>query len=111
MKNKEDFLSSNSIFDSSSEENKLLFTKYYFTCSDNLCFQLLKNKSSIYDWIKPGIEDICFLKDDKIWLYSIAHEEYCLIYCENEKEYEFLKSIGIEFEGDCFYEQKEEPLF
>ena len=32
----------------------------------------------------------------------MAHEKICDIYCENEEEYNYLRSIGIEFEEDHF---------
>ena len=36
---------------------------------------------------------------------SVAHEKLCNIYCESEEEYEYLKSIGVEF-----YEKEYVPI-
>lgn len=58
---------------------------------------ILTNKS-LYNWLEPKYpEDISFFKDGYCWLYSVAHEDLCEIYCDSSKEYEYLKSIGIDF--------------
>ncbi len=73
-------------------------TEYIFCLDDTMYDELVSMKDSIYDWDFPkGIMDICFYKDDKCWLCSEAHEKVCWIECENREEYEYLKSIGIEF--------------
>lgn len=86
-------------------------TTYYFQLNDSLKKELL-NKKSIYDWCFPtSLEDLCFYKNGYSWLYSVAHEEMCFIYCENEEEYEYLKSIGIEFVDDEFVPTPREKLY
>ena len=38
----------------------------------------------------------------------MVHEKICEIYCENEEEYNYLRSTGIEFEEDYFIPFSEE---
>lgn len=79
-------------------------TTYYFELNDE-SKNILFDKKSIYDWISPlSLEDLCLYKDDFMWLYSVAHENICDIACENKEEYEYLKSIGIEFYQDKYIE-------
>ena len=60
---------------------------------------------NLYNWLNPNYpEDVAFFKDGYCWLYSVAHEDICDIYCTDEAEYDTLKEIGIEF-----YENKFEP--
>lgn len=84
------------------DEQFLYTTTYYIRLANEIKAELI-NKNSIYDWCFPmALEDLCFFKDGYCWLYSVAHEEILDIYCENEEEYNYLKSIGIEFEEDHF---------
>ena len=77
-------------------------TTYYLEPVFELKNELL-NRKSIYNFIFPtSLEDLCIFKDEYCWLYSVAHEKICDIYCENEEEYNYLRSIGIEFEEDYF---------
>lgn len=70
---------------------------YYFKLNDE-SKSILFSKKNIYDWVSPlSLEDLCIYKDDSMWLYSVAHENICDIVCENNDEYEYLKSIGVEF--------------
>lgn len=70
------------------------------------------SKQCLYDWLNPMYpEDISLFKNGYCWLYSVAHEEICDIYCENEEEYEYLKSIGIEFVDDEFVPTPKEELY
>lgn len=74
-------------------------TIYYMKLRDDLKKEML-SKNSIFDWVDPLlIEDVRFYKEDKCWLSSITHEEQCYIYYTNEKEYNYLKSIGIKFKN------------
>jgi hypothetical protein len=71
--------------------------EYYLEITDEIEKYII-NKGYIWNFVYPyGIEDICFLKNNQYWLKSIAHEKLCFIYCESEEEYNYLKSIGIEF--------------
>ncbi len=75
---------------------------YVLKFNEEMKEELLR-RNSIYDYYFPkSLEDISFLKDNSYWLYSITHEEICDIYCEDKKEFEYLKSLGIEFEGNKF---------
>lgn len=79
---------------------------YYFELNDE-SKSILFSKKNIYDWISPlSLEDLCLYKDDFMWLYSVAHEDICDIVCESEEEYEFLKSIGVEFWQDKYVPEK-----
>ena len=70
---------------------------YYLILNDELKSEIL-SKKSLYDWHYPNsLEDICFFKDGYCFLETVAHEGLCFIYCDNEAEYEYLKSIGIKF--------------
>ncbi len=91
--------------------NLIPYTNTYYMKLDKHIKQEILNKNSIYDWRFPtSLEDLCFYKNDYCWLYSVAHEEICDIFCENEEEYEYLKSIGIEFVDDKFVPSPKEQL-
>lgn len=97
------------------KENNSVFNVYYIThfyrLGNELKEYLLSNKN-LYNWLEPKYpEDICFYKNGYCWLYSVTHEEICDIYCENEEEYEYLKSIGIEFVEDKFVPTPKEELY
>ena len=80
----------------------IYYLYHFYRFSAEIKNYLLTNKN-LYAWLNPGYpEDISFFKDGYCWLYSVAHEDLCDIYCENEKEYEYLKSIGIQFWDDEF---------
>lgn len=65
---------------------------------------LINNANNIFDFVYPkNLEDLCFYKNDKVWLDSVAHEEICCIYPKNDKEYEMLKSFGIKFDEEKNY--------
>ncbi len=87
---------------------------YYIKMTKEIQEEMLK-KQSLFDWIFPtSLEDLCFFKDGYCWLYSVAHEEILDIYCENEEEYNYLKSIGVEFVEDHFIpisEKEKEALY
>lgn len=73
---------------------------YYFFKLEGSLKKELQNKSSIFDWYGPYfLEDISFYKNGCCWLWSITHEEMCEICLQknDKEEYEYLKSIGIEF--------------
>lgn len=87
------------------------FTTYFFKLNSSTK-NILFSKNTIYDWIFPlNLEDLCLYKDNKIWLYSVAHERICNIYCESEEEYDYLKSIGVEFYEDHYIPIDKEKLY
>lgn len=78
--------------------------KYYSVCYIfNLSSSIIKNLklNTIFEWQYPEtLEDISFFKKDgQRWMWSISHEDvYEICFQETDKEeYEYLKSIGIEF--------------
>lgn len=80
-------------------------TEYYIKLNETLKKELI-NKASFNDWAFPNsVEGICFYKDDKCWLENIFSWKSVHIYCENEKEYNYLKALGI-----SFYEKKFMPI-
>ncbi len=84
---------------------------YFYRFSAEVKRFLLTN-DDLYNWLNPEHpEDISLFKDGYCWLYSVAHEEMCDIYCRNEEEYEYLKSIGIEFYEDKFVPTPKEKLY
>lgn len=80
----------------------IYYNYYYFQTTTEVKDYILSNQN-LYAWLNPEYpEDIAFFKNGYCWLYSVAHEKLCHIYCENEEEYKYLKSIGIEFEEDDY---------
>ena len=87
--------------------SNILFYKF----DEDLVEFLLKN-DNLYNWLNPDFpEDIAFFKDGYCWLYSVAHEDICDIYCKDRKEYEELKAIGIEFYEKDFEVMPKEKLY
>lgn len=75
-------------------------TIYYMKLRDDLKKEML-SKNSIFDWVSPlSIDDVKFYKKGEPWLFSTTHEEQCYIYYTNEKEHNYLKSIGIKFKNE-----------
>lgn len=88
-----------------------LFEILFFKTDKELEKYMLSN-SDLYAWLNPNYpEDISFFKDGYCWLYSVAHEEMCDIYCESVEEYNYLRSIGIEFIDDKFIEISNTELY
>ncbi len=87
---------------------------YHFELSGNIK-RILLNKNSIFDWKYPGnLQDLCFYKKNGLKLLnSISHEEICEICFQEgeEKEYEYLKSIGIKFVEKEFTPTPKEYLY
>jgi hypothetical protein len=64
---------------------------YYIT-------EVLCSVPGLYKWIYPNLpEDLCFYKNGKCFLRSVAHEKLCWIYTEDEKEIKALEKIGLKF--------------
>lgn len=111
FKNKDDFISANEDIKKIGDYDN---SYYHFKLSENLKKELTA-KNTIYDWKYPlTLEDICFFKKDGVCLFwSISHEEiYEICFQENEEtEYEYLKSIGIEFVEEKFTPTPKEDLY
>lgn len=73
---------------------------YYFNLNEKI-IDCLKKKQIIPNWQYPEtFEDIAFFKKNGLcWMWSTSHEEmYEICFQENDRnEYEYLKSIGVEF--------------
>lgn len=88
-----------------------LFEIMFYKTSNNVKDYLLKNEN-LYDWLNPDFpEDISFFSNGYCWLYSIAHENLCYIYCDSKEEYDYLKSIGIEFANSEFIYTPKQDLY
>lgn len=88
-----------------------LFEVLFLKTNQSVKEYMLTNKN-LYQWLNPKYpEDISFFKNGYCWLYSVAHEEMCEIYCENIKEYEYLKSLGIKFFENKFTPTPKENLY
>jgi len=88
-----------------------LFEIYFYKTTSKIK-QYLLTQRNLYRWLNPDYpEDLAFFKNGYCWLYSVAHEEICEIYVQNEKEYEYLKSIGISFAEDHYIPTKKEELY
>lgn len=77
-------------------------TIYYIKLTDKLKNEIL-SKRTLFDWQWPiSLEDISFYCKECCLIHTITHEKLCEIFCENETEYEYLKSIGINFLDEKF---------
>lgn len=71
---------------------------YYFKI-DNFLKEKLLEANRLFQWNLTDLpSDICFYKNGKIWLESIAHEEICDIYTGDKEEIDYFKKIGLKFE-------------
>ena len=96
--NSDNILFETKVFNKTLMSNKNHHSTIYYVKLNNKIKEEIMNKNSFYDWCFPkSLEDICFYKDGYYCLYSVGHEEICDIYCETEEEYEYFKSLGIEF--------------
>lgn len=87
------------------------FHIYFYKFTNEIKAFLLSNPN-LFKWLNPEYpEDISFFKNNCCWLYSIAHEEICDIYVENEKEFKELKKIGIEFYEKEYRKASENELY
>ncbi len=79
--------------------------EYFIKLNDALKKELFE-KNSFFDWQFPEtLERVSFYKEGKCLLESYSHDLNCvLIYLEDEKEYKYLKSLGVRF-----YEKKFVP--
>lgn len=86
------------------------YVTYYFRMSENLKYDIL-SKNSLYDWKYPlSIEDIAFFKNKYCLFCSEIHEEMCDLYCKDENEYKYFKSIGIEFYDSKYIQEHDKGL-
>lgn len=84
--------------------------EYYLKLNNKLKEELL-SVESFDDWQFPNsVEGICFYIDNRCWLENIFSWKSVHIYFETEKEYKYLKSIGINFHEKKFTLEKKQPL-
>lgn len=70
---------------------------YHVTFDENVIGPLCAGLH-LYNWIYPYLpEDLCFYKEGKCYLSSVAHEKLCWIYTEDEDEIKALKETGLKF--------------
>ena len=73
------------------------YTTYYLNLTKDLRCEIL-NRNSFDDWNFPfSVENIAFFKDKQCLLCSETHENMWDIYCKDQNEYKYFKSIGIKF--------------
>lgn len=68
---------------------------YYFQTSEKSRDRIKNITNSLFNWQAPNLpDDLCFLKDNKEWLITTAHESYCHIITENQFEIEQLNKLN-----------------
>lgn len=68
---------------------------YYYKISNEV-EKMLINQRRLYNMLFPDFpEDIRFFKDNNLWIETISHEEIGIINIDDEKEYNYLKSMGL----------------
>lgn len=93
-------------------QNIHISTVYCLQLVPEIKEEVLSKKHLYTSWLFPNsVENICFFKNGCCWLYSVAHEKLCDIFCKNEEEYEYLKSIGIEFFEENFSPTPKDELY
>lgn len=79
---------------------------YVFVLDEEMKNVILSN-SNPFCWKFPNfLEDLNIYDKEKTLLSTISHEEICDIYCESEEEYEYFKSIGIEFYENSYIQEQ-----
>jgi len=68
---------------------------YYFRNTEKAKERICNVTNSLFDWCAPYLpDDLCFLKNNKPWLITTAHEQSCYIETDDIKEIEGLKRIN-----------------
>lgn len=100
--------------------NKWVFLEYKSVRENDILFfkpskdirKYLSSNKNLYAWLIPNFpEDIAFFKNGHCWFYSVTHERCCEIFCEDKKEYDYLKSIGINFVENEYISTPREKLY
>lgn len=79
-------------------KNNFIYNTEYFIKLNDITKREILEIDGIFNWRYPiMIEDFCLFKNGYCLLSSTTHEEKCEIFCKNEEEYEYFKSIGIKF--------------
>ena len=78
------------------------YTTYYLNLTVDLINDIL-SRNSFNDWNFPfSVEDIALFKNKQCLLCSETHENMWDIYCKDENEYKYFKSIGIKFNDPIY---------
>ena len=73
------------------------FGIYFYKLTEQVKQYLLSN-NNLFSWKNPEYpQDLSFFKKGYCWLYSQEFPKTCVINCANKKEYQYLKSIGVNF--------------
>jgi len=68
---------------------------YYFKCTQKSKEIIINLTNALFDWCAPYFpDDLCFLKNNKEWLITTAHEHICFIETDNNEEIEKIKRIN-----------------
>lgn len=69
---------------------------YVYRIDSDLNFDFFETEG-LFTWRYPGLpEDLCFYRNNKIYMEVIAHEELCFIEAD-EANCEFLDELGLEY--------------
>ena len=86
------------------------YTTYYLNLTKDLIDDIL-SRNSFDDWNFPlSVEDIAFFKDKQCLLCSETHENMWDLYCKDQNEYKYFKSIGIKFNDFKYKSKKKKGL-
>ena len=78
---------------------------YFFKLNDALKSDILST-SSFSDWKFPdSVEDLSFYEDESCWLHSTWRGTF-EVFCKDEKEFRYLKSLGVRFYDKKFINEK-----
>ena len=70
---------------------------YVVKIDDSLDVSFFDNHS-LFDWRYPDFpEDICFYKEGKCYMETVAHEQWCFFYSADEELESFLQESNIEY--------------
>ena len=78
---------------------------YFFKLNDALKSDILST-SSFSDWKFPdSVENLSFYEDENCWLHSTWRGPF-EVFCKNEKEFRYLKSLGVSFNDKKYINKK-----
>ena len=71
---------------------------YYYKVDSNTKNILKEESDSLFEWEQPKLpEDLCFMKNDTVWISTCSHEGYCDIVSNDSNIIESILNIdGIE---------------
>lgn len=67
---------------------------YYFDCKPELEELLINKANGLYQWRHPELlEDLCFFKNNAVWLMTTAHEKLGFIQTTDRVEISMIREI------------------